>query len=133
MGRGGKQTGGGSAGASGRKGADLSYQRQVPKFLQPYAHMLGGKPADEDEPVVLGRKHQQQSDEEDEEDGGEAVSGACFPFLLFPLFSSYLPGSRPNSLEHAWQRGLLPVACSAAPCAGAATTVSGHRAAWLPG
>lgn len=39
-GGGGGGRGGGTAGGS-KRGGDVSYQRQVPKFLQPFAHMLG--------------------------------------------------------------------------------------------
>jgi hypothetical protein len=38
---GGAMRGGGGAGG-GRRGANVNFQRQLPKFLQPYAHMLGG-------------------------------------------------------------------------------------------
>ncbi|KAG1674162.1 hypothetical protein FOA52_015793 [Chlamydomonas sp. UWO 241] len=53
-------TGGGSAGGSAKQGINLNFQRQVPKFLQKYEHMLGGRGgggggADEDEPTVDDR------------------------------------------------------------------------------
>lgn len=37
------------AGGSGRKGADLTFTRHVPKFLQAHAHLLGGGVAPEHE------------------------------------------------------------------------------------
>lgn len=63
-------TGGGSAGGS-RKGGDVSYQRQVPKFLQRYSHLLGKTAADEDEPVVVGGPKGAKPDEEEEDDQQE--------------------------------------------------------------
>jgi hypothetical protein len=70
--------GGGGAGSSRRSNADLSFQRHVPKFLQPYAHMLGKKPQQsEDEPVVANaqevERHAAEAGEEDDA-AGEAVS-----------------------------------------------------------
>ncbi len=72
MGRG-RNTGGGSAGASARKGANLSFERHVPKFLQPYAHMLGAKREDEDEPVVVGQDAAQRRGGKDSDDGDDAA------------------------------------------------------------
>ncbi|EFJ48273.1 hypothetical protein VOLCADRAFT_91015 [Volvox carteri f. nagariensis] len=46
-------TGGGSAGGS-RKGGDVTFQRQVPKFLQKYSHLMVKTAADEDDPLVVG-------------------------------------------------------------------------------
>ncbi len=60
-------TGGGSAGGT-RKGGDVSYQRQVPKFLQRYSHLLGKTAADEDEPVVVGGPKGAKPDDEEEDD-----------------------------------------------------------------
>jgi hypothetical protein len=45
-------TGGGDAGKS-TKGPNLTFQRQLPKFLQPHAHLLA-RPANEEAPVVEG-------------------------------------------------------------------------------
>ena len=41
-GRGGGRMGGGGRAGGGRPGTNVAFQRQLPKFLQPYAHMLGG-------------------------------------------------------------------------------------------
>ena len=54
----GSQSGGGSAGGPSRTGADIKFERHVPKFLQPYAHMLGKgsrrqTQEEEEEPVML--------------------------------------------------------------------------------
>jgi len=80
---GGGMTGGGSAGGRGPK-TNVSFQRQLPKFLQPYAHMIGKGGPSEDEPLVDGgdndgeqQQHAKQkmrlgpygdSDEEEEDD-----------------------------------------------------------------
>ena len=78
--------GGGSAGGGGAKGPKLTFQKQMPKFLQQYQHLLGGRgrggggDGDEDEPTVdddeMSRKRPRH-DEEDEEparrDGVEDV------------------------------------------------------------
>lgn len=68
------QKGGGTAGASGRKDANLSFQRVVPKFLQQYSHLLPqhAPPEDEDAPVVLDQHgHQEGGGRKGEEDGSE--------------------------------------------------------------
>lgn len=59
---GGRRTGG---------GANITFERHVPKFLQGYEHMLGAKKP-EDDPVILNKKIQQQdfgaeSDDNDDE------------------------------------------------------------------
>ena len=77
----GRGGGGGSAGG-GRGGASvgLTYQRQVPKFLQAHAHLLGAQLAEESEPAEdlegsekASRKHHRSaggdaSDFEDDEE-----------------------------------------------------------------
>ncbi|KXZ48330.1 hypothetical protein GPECTOR_28g736 [Gonium pectorale] len=66
-------TGGGTAGGSS-KGGDYTFQRQVPKFLQRYSHLLGKTAADEDEPVVEGGPPglgKGRRDEDEEEEGDE--------------------------------------------------------------
>ena len=68
------QKGGGTAGGS-KKGTDLSFQRQIPKFLQQYSHLLGQAAQDEDEPVIVGDEPGAKEEEEDEqEESLEAVS-----------------------------------------------------------
>ncbi|GIL86349.1 hypothetical protein Vretifemale_14661 [Volvox reticuliferus] len=63
-------TGGGSAGGS-RKGGDVTFQRQLPKFLQKYSHLMGKTATDEEEPVVMGgdSKGAAPNAEEEEEAG----------------------------------------------------------------
>eukprot|EP00882_Tetradesmus_deserticola_P008102 GHRQ01008536.1.p2 GENE.GHRQ01008536.1~~GHRQ01008536.1.p2 ORF type:complete len:131 (+),score=62.01 GHRQ01008536.1:1425-1817(+) len=64
--------GGGTAGKTRGAGGDFSFQRQLPKFLQPYAHMLGqAKPQDEDEPAVV-LEQQRRLDREDDEEQDKA-------------------------------------------------------------
>eukprot|EP00877_Chromochloris_zofingiensis_P014877 jgi/Chrzof1/9643/Cz04g10220.t1 len=62
----GGHSGGGSAGGS-RRGGDLSFQRHVPKFLQPYAHMLGGRKQAEEEPIVVNEPDSDKDDDGDAE------------------------------------------------------------------
>lgn len=58
-GHGGVRHGGSGGGAGGRaRGRDLTYQRHIPKFLQPHAHFLGGGKSayshdDEEEDTVV--------------------------------------------------------------------------------
>uniref|UniRef100_A0A7S0YA99 Uncharacterized protein n=1 Tax=Polytomella parva TaxID=51329 RepID=A0A7S0YA99_9CHLO len=48
-----RQMGGGTAGSS--RSDDMKFQRQVPKFLQQYSHLLGkGAQQNEDEPIRVG-------------------------------------------------------------------------------
>lgn len=64
--------GGGTAGKTRGAGGDFSFQRQLPKFLQPYAHMLGqNKQQDEDAPAVL-QEQQRRLDREDDEEQDKA-------------------------------------------------------------
>jgi hypothetical protein len=50
---------------------------QLPKFLQPYAHMLGqNKPQDEDEPAVM-LEQQRRLDQEDDEEQDKADEEVC--------------------------------------------------------
>lgn len=73
-GRGGR--GGGTAGNTRGKGMALNFQRNVPKFLQQYSHLLGGGgQANEDDPVVEGRGAggDGSGDEEEEEENVEVV------------------------------------------------------------
>lgn len=70
-------TGGGSAGRSRAGGPDFAFQRQLPKFLQPYAHMLGQKKQDEDEPqVLMEQRLRAEQEDEDEEDEAAEEAGA---------------------------------------------------------
>ncbi len=88
----GGQSGGGTAGKSKHGSVQLSYQRHVPKFLQPYSHMLGAgkgqQTQSEDEPVVLDeeqqRKRQKRGPADSDDDGDDdAVSAmACSCSLL---------------------------------------------------
>jgi tetratricopeptide (TPR) repeat protein len=75
--------GGGSAGGGGARGPNLSFQRQMPKFLQQYSHLLGGgrgergHGGDEDEPTVddedMSRKRPRDDDDEGRRDVDEDV------------------------------------------------------------
>jgi hypothetical protein len=73
--------GGGGAGKSGRGGANLSFERHVPKFLQPYAHMLASQAPqgnDEDAPQVVAdraaqRARREAEDDEDDDKAAEQV------------------------------------------------------------
>jgi len=62
--------GGGTAGKQTRNSTTLNFQRHVPKFLQPYAHMLGQKPQDQEEPQVamLEQLRSEQAGDDEEED-----------------------------------------------------------------
>lgn len=63
--------GGGTAGKS-KNSTQLNFQRHVPKFLQPYAHMLGQKQQDEDEAQILIQQKQRVEQEDDEEEDAAA-------------------------------------------------------------
>ena len=69
-----KSSGGGGSAGGGAKGPNLNFQRQVPKFLQQYTHLLGGRgggrgqEGDEDEPTVDDASRKRQRIEEDNED-----------------------------------------------------------------
>lgn len=71
--------GGGSAGGGGARGPNLTFQRAMPKFLQQYSHLLGGRggrqAGDEDEPTVDdgGRKRPRSEEEEEDIRGDEDV------------------------------------------------------------
>eukprot|EP00878_Enallax_costatus_P024923 GHUV01026627.1.p1 GENE.GHUV01026627.1~~GHUV01026627.1.p1 ORF type:complete len:303 (+),score=121.29 GHUV01026627.1:33-941(+) len=67
--------GGGTAGKS-KSSTQLSFQRHVPKFLQPYAHMLGQKRQDEDEPQMLMEQKLRAEQDDDEEDDKAAEEEA---------------------------------------------------------
>jgi tetratricopeptide (TPR) repeat protein len=74
--------GGGSAGGGGARGPNLSFQRQMPKFLQQYSHLLGGGRGgrghgdDEDERTVnnedVSRKRPRDDDNEEVNENVEA-------------------------------------------------------------
>jgi hypothetical protein len=68
--------GGGQAGKSRGSNTNLNFERHVPKFLQPYAHLLGQKRQDEDEPQVVAaqRAMQDQEDDDEEDKAAEQVS-----------------------------------------------------------
>ncbi len=69
--------GGGLAGKSRTGNKNVNFQRQLPKFLQPYAHMLGQKKEDEDEPQVLMQQQlRSQQDDDEEEDKAAEEAGA---------------------------------------------------------
>ncbi|KAL3135762.1 hypothetical protein ABBQ32_007325 [Trebouxia sp. C0010 RCD-2024] len=77
-GSGGGFTGGGEAGGS-KKGSQVSYVRQVPKFLQAHAHLLGkGAVASLAGPEGATLVHDVDSDKEDdiEQDDGGALQRA---------------------------------------------------------
>lgn len=70
--------GGGQAGKS-RNSTSLNYERHVPKFLQPYAHLLGQqRQEDEEQPQVVAaaRAVQDQADDEEEDKAAEQVRGS---------------------------------------------------------
>jgi hypothetical protein len=80
--KGGSQTGGGTAGKSGRPGSDVKFERHVPKFLQPYAHMLGkGRRQTEEEEEAPATLEHAGADEDDADDL-EAVSEEAARQLL---------------------------------------------------
>lgn len=63
--------GGGSAGGQ-KKGGNVSFERHVPKFLQPYAHMLGkGRKGDDDEEEERPQIEEAGEDAEFGDDEGE--------------------------------------------------------------
>lgn len=68
--------GGGQAGKSRGSNTNLNFERHVPKFLQPYAHLLGQKRQDEDEPQVVAaqRAMHDQEDDDEEDKAAEQVS-----------------------------------------------------------
>lgn len=73
--------GGGTAGKS-KNSTQLSFQRHVPRFLQPYAHMLGQKKQDEDEPQTL-MLQKQRAEQEDEEEEDQVAEQAGAPTIAF--------------------------------------------------
>lgn len=76
--------GGGTAGKS-KNSTQLNFQRHVPKFLQPYAHMLGQKKQDEEEPMILEQQKlraEQEDDEEEDKAAEEAGVGGASIWTL---------------------------------------------------
>ncbi|GAX82631.1 hypothetical protein CEUSTIGMA_g10057.t1 [Chlamydomonas eustigma] len=75
--------GGGSAGGKARPEHNLNFQRHVPKFLQKYQHLLGGRGAQpsEDEPAMdehtaaLMKRKAQDFEGYDEDDNERATDG----------------------------------------------------------
>jgi hypothetical protein len=59
----------------------LNFERHVPKFLQPYAHLLGQKKQDEDEPQIVAaqQRMQEQEDDEDDDKVAEQVGRTAHP------------------------------------------------------
>lgn len=90
---GGGGRGGGSAGRSRAGGVSLTFSRQLPKFLQAYAHMLpAGGPGggDEDDPAIVdaardsARAAAEREDEaEDDAAAEEARDGTGRAFMLW--------------------------------------------------
>ncbi|KIZ02857.1 stress-induced-phosphoprotein 1 [Monoraphidium neglectum] len=81
---GGSMRGGGSAGGGRGGGVNVNFQRQLPKFLQPYAHMLGKQGPSEDDPQTEGghegdldggdprrRRGPADDDSDGDDDGGD--------------------------------------------------------------
>lgn len=54
----------------------MNFERHVPKFLQPYAHLLGQKRQDEDEPQIVAAQQRLQEQDDDEEDD-KAAEQVC--------------------------------------------------------
>lgn len=107
-GGGGAGGGGGTAGKRSVKG-DLSFSKHVPKFLQPYAHMLGvKKQQDEEEPIIVGKQPQEEEDS-DREDAGEVVSDRCIAWGAMaarPWGAPSRDWGPPPPLQEAIQRAL---------------------------
>lgn len=62
-------SGGGGAAGKSRNSTSLNYERHVPKFLQPYAHLLGQqKQQNEDEPQIVAAQQRLQEQEDDDDD-----------------------------------------------------------------
>lgn len=68
--------GGGGAGKTRKDNTALNFERHVPKFLQPYAHLLGQKRQDEDEPQIVAAQQRLQEQDDDEEDD-KAAEQVC--------------------------------------------------------
>jgi hypothetical protein len=75
MSRGGMQ-GGGSAGSTRRGNVNVNFERHVPKFLQPYAHLLGKPQKQEDEPVIDNLPSDEDDDDDDNKGDEEAIQRA---------------------------------------------------------
>lgn len=69
-------SGGGGAAGKSRNSTSLNFERHVPKFLQPYAHLLGQKKQDEDEPQIVAAQQRMQ-EQEDDEDDDKAAEQVC--------------------------------------------------------
>jgi hypothetical protein len=69
--------GGGGAAGKSRNSTSLNFERHVPKFLQPYAHLLGQKKQDEDEPQIVAAQQRMQEQEDDEDDDKVAEQVRC--------------------------------------------------------
>lgn len=78
----------------------------MPKFLQPYAHLLGQKRQDEDEPQVVAAQQRLQDDEDDDEEdkAAEQVRAASTGQVVLPQAAcEHLPvGGRGSQREWCW-------------------------------
>lgn len=71
-----KGSGGGGGAGKSKNSMSLNFERHVPKFLQPYAHLLGQKQQNEDEPLVVAAQQRLQEQEDDEDDDKAAEQEA---------------------------------------------------------
>eukprot|EP00878_Enallax_costatus_P020335 GHUV01021488.1.p1 GENE.GHUV01021488.1~~GHUV01021488.1.p1 ORF type:complete len:182 (+),score=47.65 GHUV01021488.1:287-832(+) len=99
-----KGSGGGGTAGKSKSSTQLSFQRHVPKFLQPYAHMLGQKRQDEDEPqMLMEQKLRAEQDDDEEDDKAAEEAGADWRIDCYQASdhsTTYTTELAPRSTDH---------------------------------